>query len=99
MIQQIFMLVPDVPDKWQNYFEYLFELKNALGSLDPQLIFSCTEAEPRKPSWSEKNPSLDPQAHDLVEKIKKIELWSIQDTAEYRLQHEKINQIFSLQII
>ena len=94
MIQQIFMLVPDVPDKWQNYFEYLFELKNALGSLDPQLIFSCTEAEPRKPSWSEKNPSLDPQAHDLVEKIKKIELWSIQDTAEYRLQHEKINQIF-----
>lgn len=94
LLNEVLALVPAVPEKWMTYFEYLKTLKHALVTHNEDLIFLALESAPDKPRWSNAKPAFDEGAHSIIEKLKKMDLFTTQDTLAYQQKHEEINLLF-----
>ena len=93
-LQAIFHLVPSIPEKWSEYFKYLRGILGAIVQQDECQLLNLIETTPRKPTWSAAKPVFDEQAHELIEELRELKLFQFQDTEEYRLEHEKLNDLF-----
>lgn len=97
-LDEIFNLVPTVPEKWSGYFNYLRSISNSYRAGDEARLLEVLDDAPRKPVFSAKKPPFDERAHDLIEQIRQIDkeqgIFSVQDTSVYRDEHEKLNSLF-----
>ncbi len=97
-IDEIFNLVPAIPEKWAEYFSYLRAISHSYKKGEEAKLLEILDNAPRKPIFSDKKPPYDQRAHDLIEKIREISkelgIFTVQDTAEYRAEHEKLNSLF-----
>ena len=58
------------------------------------MLLEHIENSPSKPRWSEKSPSLDPVAHDLVLQLKDELLDPVFDSDQFIEKHQQLNQLF-----
>lgn len=93
-LKSVFQTVSDVPEKWQEYFQFLQNYQSLLndGHLDEAILLF--EDEPKKPTFLSKKPAFEVSAHDLIEGIRKEKNFSVQDTEEYRKLHDSLNSLF-----
>jgi ATP-dependent helicase/nuclease subunit A len=94
-LNQVFSLVPQVPEKWHDYFLLLKKYQSLLSDNQVELVLDFFEGDIKKPSFLSKNPPFAVEAHLLIEEIRKNDVFTFQDTSAFRLQHENINKIFS----
>ncbi|MBC7420482.1 MAG: UvrD-helicase domain-containing protein [Bdellovibrio sp.] len=93
-INQVFSLVPEIPDKWMEYFSYLRGILNHFSQSEEAKLLDLLDNAPRKPVFSEKKPPFEQRAYDLILEIKELDIFTVQDTTEYRVEHEKLNSLF-----
>ncbi len=93
-LNDLFALVPEVPEKWQGYFGFLKEYAQIVKSDQVEKAIEFFEYEFKKPPFQKKNPPFQQEAHDLIEEIRESDLFIFQDTSEYHKQHDKLNQLF-----
>lgn len=93
-LHHIFKNVPDIPEKWQEYFQFLKNYQSLLidGYIDEAILLF--EDEPKKPTFLTKKPAFDIRAHELIEEIRKEKILTVQDTQTYRDLHENLNTLF-----
>ncbi len=93
-LQQIFHRVPVAPEKWRGYFEFLetYQTQLQTGTIDELIHYFDDEVS--KPNFLKKSPAFEQEVHDLIEEIRKKDLFTFQDTNVFREQHEKLNQLF-----
>jgi ATP-dependent helicase/nuclease subunit A len=94
MISEISRMVPDEPEKWQNYFSYLKKASSLLQQKDEQGFIAFVADEPDKPNWSNKKPPFDPLANALIEDLRKVKFEKLFNTEEYILKHQSLNELF-----
>ncbi len=93
-LKSVFYMVPVAPQKWQEYFTFLKAYQEILETNRIEDAILLFEDVPKKPSFLSKSPPFDVSAHDLIEEVRKEDLFLIQDTVAYRVQHEKLNRLF-----
>ena len=93
-IDEIFKLASEPSKSWVEYFGYLSQIKDAAQNNKHAQLLECIENSPSKPRWGEKNPSLDPVAHDLVLQLKDELLDPVYDSDEFIQKHQQLNQLF-----
>lgn len=93
-LDSIFHTVSDIPEKWQEYFQFLKNYQSLLldGLVDEAILLF--EDEPKKPAFLSKKPPFEAIAHDLIEGLRKEKVFTIQDTLAYRQLHENLNFLF-----
>ncbi len=93
-VDQVFSLVPTVPDNWREYFVFLKNAANFLQQKNEAGFFSCIENTPTKPRWSNTKPPFDPLAHALIEDLKDNKFEDLFDSETYIGAHQNLNQLF-----
>lgn len=93
-LKSVFQTVSDIPEKWQEYFQFLKNYQSlvAEGNVDDAILLF--EDEPKKPSFLSKKPPFEVTAHELIEELRKEKMFTFQDTQAYRDLHEKLNNLF-----
>lgn len=80
---------------WPPYLEYLNAVKGAVAENDSEILLTLLEDAPRKPTYKESSPSIDPGVHELIEELRDPLLEDLYDTAEFIKAHEKLNKLFN----
>lgn len=93
-LKSIFQTVSEVPEKWQEYFQFLKSYQSLLNESHVDEAILLFEDEPKKPSFLSKKPPFEVAAHDLIEGLRKEKVFTVQDTQSYRELHEKLNSLF-----
>ncbi len=93
-INEMFVLVPSIPDKWSAYFSYWQQvLALILNGQEKELLLHL-ENTVRKPVWSAAKPAFDERAYEIIEELRQIDIFTVQDTKDYQREHEKLNSLF-----
>jgi ATP-dependent helicase/nuclease subunit A len=93
-IDDIFRLTSEPSKSWIEYFGYLAQIKDAVQKNEHARLLEHIENSPSKPRWSEKSPSLDPVAHELVLQLKDELLDPVFDSDQFIEKHQQLNQLF-----